>query len=93
MYKIRQLLNCVLFCISVFAMLWGHTICSYASETSNEEAELTVENSYYLHENSNVDTIHAVTEGALPCIGEAKILVFLWILKMGIQIGRVLQNM
>lgn len=31
---------------------------------------------YYLSENSNVDTIHATTVGALPCIGEAKIIVF-----------------
>ena len=32
--------------------------------------------SYYLSENSNVDTMHAITLGAMPCIGEAKILVF-----------------
>jgi M6 family metalloprotease-like protein len=32
--------------------------------------------SYYLSENSNVDTIHATTVGAMPCIGEAKIVVF-----------------
>ena len=31
---------------------------------------------YYLSANSNVDTIHATTVGALPCIGQAKILVF-----------------
>lgn len=36
----------------------------------------TATNDYYLSENSNVDTIHATTVGAMPCIGEAKILVF-----------------
>lgn len=36
----------------------------------------TATNDYYLSENSNVDTIHATTVGAMPCIGEAKIVVF-----------------
>jgi len=30
----------------------------------------------YLHKDSNVDTINAITAGAMPCIGEAKVLVF-----------------
>ena len=32
--------------------------------------------SYYLSENSNVDKINAITRGAMPTIGKAKILVF-----------------
>ncbi len=32
--------------------------------------------SYYLSKNNNVDTVHATTVGAMPCVGEAKIIVF-----------------
>ena len=46
---------------------------SFADETETiSESSST----YYLHENSNVDTIHATTVGAMPCIGEARIIVF-----------------
>lgn len=44
----------------------------FATEVKASE----IEDTYYLHEGSNVDTIHATAVGALPCIGEAKILVF-----------------
>ncbi len=38
---------------------------------------------YHLHKDSNVDTIHATTQGALPCVGDAKILVFYTDFKSG----------
>ncbi len=41
-----------------------------------QKAAAVGQTQYYLHPESNVDTIHATTVGALPCIGEARVLVF-----------------
>ncbi len=76
MYRMRRFLIGFIFCIMEFVMLHGSVIYSHASEPTGQQTEQEEESTYYLHENSNVDTIHALTKGALPCIGEARILVF-----------------
>ena len=73
MYRVRQILIGLILECMAFIMLPGSVIDSYASEPDEQKME---QDTYYLHENSNVDTIHALTQGALPCIGEARILVF-----------------
>ena len=55
--------------IAVLCCLLGNGVPGAAAVQADTD-------SYYLSENSNVDTIRATTVGALPCIGEAKILVF-----------------
>ena len=70
MKKIKSILG-----IFIFALFM--VICFAISEAMPVSASVNGgSNSYYLSENSNVDTIHATTVGAMPCIGEAKILVF-----------------
>ena len=59
--------------IAFLVTLFGLANTAFATTEDRVQA---ASNAYYLHENSNVDTIHATTVGALPCIGEARVLVF-----------------
>lgn len=61
-----------IFRIFVFILLcFCLALTAFATEKAQGE-----KGSYYLAEGSNVDTIHAMAKGTLPCIGDAKIVVF-----------------
>ena len=70
--KLCKVLSFVLIGVMLVACCLGVSgLPTTAGQSTEDETK-----PYYLSANSNVDTIHATTVGALPCIGQAKILVF-----------------
>jgi len=65
--------RCFLLLVVTFLLI-ASAVLSSLSVSAAEPSDIG--GSYYLSENSNVDTLHATTVGAMPCIGEAKIIVF-----------------
>ena len=65
--------RCFLLLVVTFLLI-ASAVLSSLSVSAEEPSDIG--GSYYLSENSNVDTIHATTVGAMPCIGDANVLVF-----------------